>query len=297
MCLAVLQRREHLAMEAKELLQKTEDGAVKSALQKWLDGYNDSTETRERASEVVAAAKADKAQGDRELCGEILKEQDQLAKKSMWMYGGDGWAYDIGFGGLDHVLNTGIDVNVLVVDTQVYSNTGGQASKATPAGAVAQFAASGKKTDKKDLGAIFMTYGNIYVAQVAMGANPNQLVRVLKEAEAFPGPSLVIAYAPCISHGIVKGMAYAQPEAKLAVQSGYWPLYHFNPQYATQGRNPFVLDSGAPTIPLRQFLEGEVRFAALKRTFPEQAEALIEKAEHNAAKQYRFYRQMAQELN
>lgn len=297
MCLAVLQRREHLAMKAQELLQKTEDGAVKSALQKWLDGFNDSTETRERASAVVAAAKADKAQGDRELCGEILKEQDQLAKKSMWMYGGDGWAYDIGFGGLDHVLNTGIDVNVLVVDTQVYSNTGGQASKATPAGAVAQFAASGKKTDKKDLGAIFMTYGNIYVAQVAMGANPNQLVRVLKEAEAFPGPSLVIAYAPCISHGIVKGMAYAQPEAKLAVQSGYWPLYHFNPQYATQGRNPFVLDSGVPTIPLRQFLEGEVRFAALKRTFPEQAEALVEKAEHNAAKQYRFYRQMAQELN
>ncbi len=214
----------------------------------------------------------------------------------MWMYGGDGWAYDIGFGGLDHVFSTGVDVNVLVVDTEVYSNTGGQASKATPAGAVAQFAAAGKQTGKKDLGAIFMTYGNIYVAQVAMGANPNQLVRVLKEAEAYPGPSLVIAYAPCISHGIVQGMAYAQPEAKLAVQSGYWTLYHYNPQYVTQGKNPFVLDSRAPTVPLREFLRGEVRYAALRRTFPERAEALFQKAERDAAKRFRYYRRLAQQL-
>ncbi len=189
----------------------------------------------------------------RSFVAEILKESDQLAKKSMWMYGGDGWAYDIGFGGLDHVLCTGEDVNVLVVDTEVYSNTGGQSSKATPVGAVAQFAASGKKTDKKDLGSLFMTYGNIYVAQVAMGANPNQLVRVLKEAEAYPGPSLVIAYAPCISHGIVKGMAYAQPEAKLAVESGYWVLYHYNPLYRKQGKNPFVLDSKEPSVPFAIF--------------------------------------------
>ena len=296
MCLAVLQRREHLAMKVRELLGRTEDGALKGALQAWLDGYADSNGTRERASAVVAAVRADAAPGDRPLCEEILRESDQLAKKSMWMYGGDGWAYDIGFGGLDHVFSTGVDVNVLVVDTEVYSNTGGQASKATPAGAVAQFAAAGKQTGKKDLGAIFMTYGNIYVAQVAMGANPNQLVRVLKEAEAYPGPSLVIAYAPCISHGIVQGMAYAQPEAKLAVQSGYWTLYHYNPQYVTQGKNPFVLDSRAPTVPLREFLRGEVRYAALRRTFPERAEALFQKAERDAAKRFRYYRRLAQQL-
>lgn len=297
MCLAVRQRREHLALKVKSLLTQTKDLAVKAALEAWLNGYSDSEGTRERAAAVVAAVQADKAPEDRELCEVIRKESDHLAKKSMWMYGGDGWAYDIGFGGLDHVLCTGEDVNILVVDTEVYSNTGGQSSKATPAGAVAQFAASGKKTDKKDLGSIFMTYGNIYVAQVAMGANPNQMVRVLKEAEAYPGPSLVIAYAPCISHGIVKGMAYAQPEAKLAVESGYWVLYHYNPQYREQGKDPFVLDSREPSIPLRDFLKGEVRFAALKRTFPEEAEVLMEKAEHNAANRFRYYRHLSQQLD
>ncbi|HEX3017058.1 MAG TPA: pyruvate:ferredoxin (flavodoxin) oxidoreductase [Caproicibacter sp.] len=297
MCLAVRQRREHLALKIRELLNQTNDIAVKTALQAWLDGYEDSENTRERAAAVMDAAEADNDLQDRELCDEILKESDHLAKKSMWMYGGDGWAYDIGFGGLDHVLCTGEDVNILVVDTEVYSNTGGQSSKATPAGAVAQFAASGKKTDKKDLGSIFMTYGNIYVAQVAMGANPNQLVRVLKEAEAYPGPSLVIAYAPCISHGIVKGMAYAQPEAKLAVDSGYWVLYHYNPQYREQGKDPFVLDSKEPSVPLREFLKGEVRFAALKRTFPEEAEILMEKAERNAAGRFRYYRHLAQQMD
>lgn len=297
MCLAVRQRREHLALKVRELLAQTKDISLKTALQAWLDGYQDSEGTRERADAVTAAVKADSSQEDRELGEEILRESDQLAKKSMWMYGGDGWAYDIGFGGLDHVLCTGEDVNILVVDTEVYSNTGGQSSKATPAGAVAQFAASGKKTDKKDLGSIFMTYGNIYVAQVAMGANPNQLVRVLKEAEAYPGPSLVIAYAPCISHGIVRGMAYAQPEAKLAVESGYWVLYHYNPQYREQGKDPFVLDSKEPSVPLRDFLKGEVRFAALKRTFPEEAEVLMEKAEHNAANRFRYYRRLSQQLD
>lgn len=297
MCLAVRQRREHLALKIRELLSQTNDIAVKTALQAWLDGYEDSENTRERAAAVMDAVEADNTLQDRELCDEILKESDHLAKKSMWMYGGDGWAYDIGFGGLDHVLCTGEDVNILVVDTEVYSNTGGQSSKATPAGAVAQFAASGKKTDKKDLGSIFMTYGNIYVAQVAMGANPNQLVRVLKEAEAYPGPSLVIAYAPCISHGIVKGMAYAQPEAKLAVDSGYWVLYHYNPQYREQGKDPFVLDSKEPSVPLREFLKGEVRFAALKRTFPEEAEILMEKAERNAAGRFRYYRHLAQQMD
>ncbi len=295
MCLANLQRRERLAMTAKELMGKTENGSVKDALKNWLDGYDKSDSTRERAADVVAAVKADSQPADSGLCSEILKAQDQLVKKSIWMYGGDGWAYDIGFGGLDHVLSLGLDMNVLIVDTEVYSNTGGQASKATPVGAVAQFAAAGKKTSRKDLGAIFMTYGNIYVAQVAMGANPNQLVRVLKEAEAYPGPSVIIAYAPCISHGIVKGMAYAQPESKLAVQSGFWTLYHYNPQYRKQGRNPFVLDSPAPSVSLRDFLGGEVRFAALKRTFPEHAEELMQKAETDAANKYRYYRRLAQQ--
>lgn len=297
MCLAVNQRREHLAKSVRELAENTEDKNLKSALDTWINGYNESDGTRERADSVVAAVRADSFTNDSALCKKILDESDQLVKKSMWMYGGDGWAYDIGFGGLDHVLNLGIDVNILVVDTEVYSNTGGQASKSTPAGAVAQFAASGKKTNKKDLGAIFMTYGNIYVAQVAMGANPNQLVRVLKEAEAYPGPSLIIAYAPCISHGIVKGMAYAQPESKLAVNSGYWTLYHYNPQRRKQGKNPFVLDSKEPSIPLRDFLNGEVRFAALKRTFPQQAEALIEQAEKSAASRYRYYRRLASQLD
>ncbi len=293
MCLATQQRREHLAARVKELAGQTGDEPLKAALKAWINGYRQAEGTRERAEAVVSAVRADRAEADRPLCEEILHESDQLTKKSMWMYGGDGWAYDIGFGGLDHVLNLGIDVNVLIVDTEVYSNTGGQASKSTPAGAVAQFAASGKKTDKKDLGAIFMTYGNIYVAQVAMGANPNQLIRVLKEAEAFPGPSVVIAYAPCISHGIVKGMAYAQPESKLAVQSGYWTLYHYNPQRRERGENPFVLDSREPTLPLRDFLEGEVRYASLKRTFPDKAEALMQQAERAAARRYRYYRRMA----
>jgi pyruvate-ferredoxin/flavodoxin oxidoreductase len=297
MCLANLQRRERLAMTAKELMEKTGNASVRSALKKWLDGYDRSDGTRERAAEAAAAVKADSQPGDAGLCAEVLKARDQLVKKSMWMYGGDGWAYDIGFGGLDHVLSLGLDVNILIVDTEVYSNTGGQASKATPAGAVAQFAASGKKVGRKDLGAIFMTYGNIYVAQVAMGANPNQLVRVLREAEEYPGPSVIIAYAPCISHGIVKGMAYAQPESKLAVESGFWVLYHYNPQYRKQGKNPFVLDSRAPSVPLRNFLNGEVRFAALKRTFPEHAEELTQKAEIDAADKYRTYRRLAQQTD
>lgn len=297
MCLAVHQQRERLAIKIKELLQKTEKQEMKAALQSWLDGYDQSEGTRERAAAVEAAVRQAGGGEEQQLCEEILNQKDQLAKKSMWMYGGDGWAYDIGFGGLDHVLSTGEDVNILVVDTEVYSNTGGQASKATPSGAVAQFAASGKKTDKKDLGAMFMTYGNVYVAQVAMGANPTQLVRVLKEAEAYPGPSLIIAYAPCINHGIVRGMAYAQPEAKLAVDSGYWILYHYNPLRREQGKNPFVLDSKESSVPLRDFLNSEVRFAALKRTFPEQAELLVKQAEHSAASRYHTYSRLARELD
>ena len=297
MCLAVTQRREHLAKSVRELAEKTDSKPVKSALEAWLAGCDNAEGTRQRADNVISAVKADVSACDNELCKKILGESDQLVKKSMWMYGGDGWAYDIGFGGLDHVLNLGVDVNILVVDTEVYSNTGGQASKSTPAGAVAQFAASGKKTNKKDLGALFMTYGNIYVAQVAMGANPNQFIKVLKDAEAYHGPSLIIAYAPCINHGIVKGMAYAQPESKLAVQSGYWVLYHYDPRRKSQGKNPFVLDSKEPSIPLRDFLNGEVRFASLNRTFPQLAETLMRQAEDSAAQRYRYYCRLASQID
>ena len=212
----------------------------------------------------------------------------------MWMYGGDGWAYDIGYGGLDHVLASGLDVNILVVDTEVYSNTGGQASKATPVGAVAQFAAAGKKTAKKDLGMLAAEYGNVYVASIALGSNPNQAITALREAEAHRGPSLVVAYAPCINHGIVKGMAYAQTEAKLAVDSGYWFLYRYNPELKEEGKNPFILDSREPTMDLEEFLNGEVRYASLRRTFPVEADALMARARAHSKERYEKYRALAQ---
>ncbi|HQC35662.1 MAG TPA: thiamine pyrophosphate-dependent enzyme, partial [Bacillota bacterium] len=226
---------------------------------------------------------------------EFLENSEHLSKKSMWMYGGDGWAYDIGYGGLDHVLAQGVDVNILVVDTEVYSNTGGQSSKATPIGAVAQFASSGKKTGKKDLGMLAMQYGNVYVASVALGANPAHLVKVLKEAGEYNGPSLIIAYAPCINHGIVKGMAYAQQESKLAVDSGYWFLYRYDPRLKEEGKNPFMLDSRAPSVPLREFLMGEVRYAALERTFPDEAKVLLARAEEMAKEKYLTYKAMAEQ--
>ncbi len=209
------------------------------------------------------------------------------------MYGGDGWAYDIGYGGLDHVLASGIDVNILVVDTEVYSNTGGQASKATAIGATAQFANAGKETAKKDLGRIAMAYDNVYVAKVAMGANPAQLVTALKEAEAHKGPSLIIAYAPCINHGISNGMGKAQLEEKLAVECGYWPLFRYIPENIDEGKNPFILDSREPNGKLREFMMGEVRFSALTRTFPERAEVLFKAAEEQCAKRYATYKAMA----
>ena len=223
----------------------------------------------------------------------LLADKAFLSKKSVWIFGGDGWAYDIGYGGLDHVLASGIDVNILVVDTEVYSNTGGQASKATAIGATAQFANAGKETAKKDLGRIAMAYDNVYVAKVAMGANPAQLVTALKEAEAHKGPSLIIAYAPCINHGITNGMGKAQLEEKLAVECGYWPLFRYIPENIDEGKNPFVLDSREPNGKLREFMMGEVRFAALTRTFPERAEVLFKAAEEQCAKRYATYKAMA----
>ncbi|MDY3868503.1 MAG: pyruvate:ferredoxin (flavodoxin) oxidoreductase [Pyramidobacter sp.] len=290
MCLAVEQQRERLAMHVDELLEQTGDAALKKALEDWKAHYNQGEGSRVYSDAVETAAANAKANGETHPALDyVLDNAEHLVKKSMWMYGGDGWAYDIGYGGLDHVLASGANVNVLVVDTEVYSNTGGQSSKATPVAAVAQFAASGKKTGKKDLGMMAMSYGHVYVAQVALGADPAHLIKVLKEAESYDGPSLIIAYAPCINHGIVKGMSYAQPESKLAVASGYWHLYRYDPRRAEKGENPFTLDSKAPTVPLRDFLMGEVRYAALERTFPEQAQKLLTLAEEQAKARYQRY--------
>ena len=209
------------------------------------------------------------------------------------MYGGDGWAYDIGYGGLDHVLAMNANVNIMLVDTEVYSNTGGQSSKATPIGAVAQFAASGRKFNKKDLGRLLMTYGHIYIAQVALGADPNQLIKAIKEAEAYNGPSIIIAYAPCINHGIKGGMGNAQHEMKRAVDCGYWHLYRYNPLLKKEGKNPFILDSKEPQQSFREYLMGETRYAALTRTFPDIAEELFAKAEEFAKKKYETYKELA----
>ena len=267
--------------------------AMKAACEDYLAAFDDFDASRKAADALVACAQASMGKltnSAQEVCQEVLKFKDQLAKKTFWMFGGDGWAYDIGFGGLDHVVASGANVNVLVVDTEVYSNTGGQSSKATPAGAVAQFAASGKKTGKKDLGAILMSYGNVYVAQVAMGATYNQLVKVLKEAEEYEGPSVIIAYAPCTSHGLKCGMHDVQGEMKRAVESGYWSLYHYDPRK----ENPMTLDSKEPTMDYLDFVAGENRFASLTKSFPEEAERLFEQGKEDAQRRFDHYRRMAQ---
>ncbi len=291
MCLSVEQMRRQAKAHAALVLENTADEALKAAVAQWLAKGDDPAETR-RVSEALKNALADTADDSADV--QFLKDRtDTLVKKSMWMYGGDGWAYDIGYGGLDHVLASGIDVNIVVVDTEVYSNTGGQSSKATPIAAVAQFANAGKEVAKKDLGRIAMTYGNVYVAQVAMGANPMQLITALKEAEAHKGPSLIIAYAPCINHGLSNGMGKVQNEQKLAVECGYWPLWRYIPENVAAGKNPFVLDSKEPNGKLREFMMGEVRFSSLTRTFPERAEVLFAEAEEFTAKRYEQYKTLA----
>ncbi len=230
---------------------------------------------------ALEACGCDKAQA-------ILKDKEFLAKKSQWIFGGDGWAYDIGFGGVDHVLASGQDINIMVFDTEVYSNTGGQASKATPTGAIAQFAAGGKDVKKKDLASIAMSYGYVYVAQISMGADFNQCVKAIAEAEAYPGPSLIIAYAPCINHGIKKGMSKAQTEEQLAVEAGYWHCFRYNPALAAEGKDAFALDSKEPTGDYQAFLDGEVRYNALKRANPERAAKLFDKNESEAKARYSY---------
>jgi len=295
MYLAVKQIRERLSNMAREALELNISDSVKDALKAWLDNMYDGKGSKKAALQLVSVLKDYQPEDDRakSLLHEIYDNREFLVKKSHWIFGGDGWAYDIGFGGLDHVLASGEDVNVLVFDTEVYSNTGGQSSKATPTAAVAQFAAAGKRIRKKDLGMMAMSYGYVYVAQVAMGANQNQLIKALVEAEAYPGPSLIIAYAPCINHGIRGGMGCAQLEQKRAVEAGYWHLYRYNPLLKEQGKNPFILDSKEPTASFRDFLMGEVRYSALTRTFPEIAEDLFSKAEKDARERYENYKRLA----
>ena len=265
-------------------------GDVKEAMEEWLDKKDVGAGTRLRAETLESALEAEVSAHPE--YKDLLELKDHFIKKSQWIFGGDGWAYDIGYGGLDHVLAQGEDVNVLVFDTEVYSNTGGQASKATPTAAVAQFAASGKKTRKKDLGMMEAQYGYIYVAQVAMGADKNQFMKALKEAEAYNGPSLIIGYAPCINHGLKVGQGQSQLEEKRAVEAGYWHLWRYNPELKKQGKNPFILDSKPPTANFRDFLMGETRFSSLQRTFPDTAEALFEKTEEDAKDRYEGYVRM-----
>ena len=274
--------RAALKNKLDEILASTDNADVKAAIDEYYATYEDGEANAKATDKLVAALEAcgcDKAQ-------EILKEKEFLSKKSQWIFGGDGWAYDIGYGGLDHVLAANKDVNVFVFDTEVYSNTGGQASKSTNLGAIAQFAAAGKDVKKKDLAAIAMSYGYIYVAQVAMGADMNQCVKAIQEAESYNGPSLVIGYAPCINHGIRKGMSKAMEEEKLAVQSGYWHLFRFDPRKALEGKNPFTLDSKAPTKEYQEFIMGESRYINLKKQNPERAANLFGEAEANAKAKY-----------
>ena len=293
MNLATTHRRERLADLIRQLAEGCGD-EVKAICNAWLENKDDAEGSRKAAPAVVKMAEECMNCGCEcdEICKEIYDLRDLLVKKSQWIFGGDGWAYDIGYGGLDHVLAMDEDVNVLVMDTEVYSNTGGQSSKATPTGSVAKFAAAGKRTKKKDLGMMAMSYGYVYVAKVCMGANPNQLLKAMVEAEAYKGPSLIIAYAPCINHGIKAGMSKVQDEAKRAVEAGYWPLYRYNPDLAAQGKNPFTLDSKPATGDYKEFILGENRYAALKQQFPEEAATLFARAEQEAKDKYDYYKKL-----
>ncbi|HIE5671425.1 TPA: pyruvate:ferredoxin (flavodoxin) oxidoreductase [Clostridium botulinum] len=277
----------------KDMTGTVISGELRAALEDWLNNKDLGEGTRERADKVIELVGKEK--GSDKFLNEIYENKDFLVKRSHWIFGGDGWAYDIGYGGVDHVLASGEDVNILVFDTEVYSNTGGQSSKATPTAAIAKFAASGKKTKKKDLGAMAMTYGYVYVAQIAMGADKNQTLKAIAEAEAYPGPSLIIAYAPCINHGLKAGMGCSQLEEKKAVDCGYWGLYRFNPELKEAGKNPFLLDSKEPTANFKDFLMGEVRYASLAKQFPKDAEALFAKTEQDAKERLENYKKLAEQ--
>jgi len=286
MRLALQARRARLVRLVEEAIAEASD-ELKDAMNAWLEARDDGEKSREAGDKLAKLLDPAKH-------SEILLARDLFTKKSVWIMGGDGWAYDIGFGGLDHVVAMNRDVNVLIMDTEVYSNTGGQASKATPTGSVAKFAASGKKTKKKDLGRMLMTYGYVYIASVAMGANKNQCLKAFLEAESYPGPSIIIAYAPCINQGLKRGMGKSQDEEKIAVETGYWPLYRFDPRLAAEGKNPFQLDSKEPAGNFQDFLMGEVRYASLKQSFPEEAARLHAQLESEYMERYQTYKKLAE---
>ena len=270
--------RAGLADRIKKVAEKGKP-ALKEAADEFFETYEDSALNAEATKKLLAALVAE---GDSEDVKFLLQNKEFISKKSQWIFGGDGWAYDIGFGGLDHAIASGRNINIMVFDTEVYSNTGGQSSKATNVGAVAQFAAGGKEVKQKDLAAIAMSYGYVYVAQIAMGADYNQTVKAITEAESYPGPSLIIAYAPCITHGIKAGMSKAQTEEKNAVAAGYWHMFRFDPRKD----NPFQLDSKAPSASYQEFLKGESRYTSLTLKNPERAEMLFDKSEQYAKEKY-----------
>ena len=290
MSMSYRQRRNKLADLLKEAIKAEIPQELKDVINGWL-GDKDNAEASKKygmqIQEIISGMERNP------LLESIYEMSDLFVKKSVWAFGGDGWAYDIGFGGVDHVIASGEDINILVMDTEVYSNTGGQSSKATPTGAVAKFAASGKKTEKKDLGRIAMTYGYVYVASIAMGANKQQTLKAFLEAESYPGPSLIICYAPCINQGLRAGMGKSQEESKRAVASGYWPLYRYNPLLAQEGKNPFIFESKAPDGTIQEFLGGENRFASLEKTFPEESKRLREQIEKELDNRYSALKLMA----
>ncbi|MDD4721538.1 MAG: pyruvate:ferredoxin (flavodoxin) oxidoreductase [Acidaminococcaceae bacterium] len=293
MFLGVKQSRERVADLLRTALQQNISAELKAVMEDWLTNENVGDGSRERAEALEASLLKEKT--GNALLEEIYANKNFFVKRSHWIFGGDGWAYDIGFGGVDHVLASGEDVNIMVFDTEVYSNTGGQSSKATPTAAIAKFAASGKKTKKKDLGMIAMTYGYVYVAQVAMGADKNQTLKAIAEAEAYPGPSIIIAYAPCINHGLKLGMGCTQLEEKRAVEAGYWANFRYNPTLKNEGKKSFFLDSKEPTADFREFLLGEVRYSSLLKQFPDTAEALFEKTRKDAMERIAGYKRLSEE--
>lgn len=288
--------REFLAMNIDRLIEITEDISLKESLQTWVDTMLDTHKSKQASDELIKILKSISLNGEAEtIRQEILKRQDNLAKKSQWIFGGDGWAYDIGFGGLDHVISKGEDINIFVFDTEIYSNTGGQASKSTPTGAIAKLAASGKSSSKKDLGLMAISYENVYVAQIGMGANQSQTIKAMLEAESYPGTSIIIAYSPCISHGIRGGMGMAQEQIKRAVAAGYWHLYRYNPLLVKEGKNPFTLDSKEPTADFTEFLDSETRYSSLKLAYPERAKKLYSEAEVYAKRKYNNYKRLSEQ--
>ena len=297
MMLGVKQMRNKIAETMQTLLTMDICESAKEAFNAWLEAREDGEASKAASEKVLEELAGTCSCADEEvksLLAEIESRKDYLVKRSQWILGGDGWAYDIGYGGLDHVLASGENVNVLVFDTEIYSNTGGQASKSTPVAAMAKFAAAGKRSKKKDLGMMAMSYGNVYVAQVGMGADKNQLMKAIIEAEKHDGPSLIIAYSPCISHGIKEGMGRAQANIEKAVKAGYWHLYRYNPQLKAEGKNPFTLDSKEPTESFREFLMGQVRYAAIAKQYPDVAEELFNMAEENAKERYNNYKRLAE---